>query len=170
MKRIKLLLQIFVICLILFMSINLAGEIYALCTPKFDIKSANSFYMYDNKLELVFYGKGEDKWIDLEDMNTGISITDLGLNEFRMDLVEYVKHNENLNKVPNGMHSVVFSDESIGLEKGVIYVLKNINNNVNIDNMNQLHPFYLVYIKEDGTVLSNHLCVKNTLDILDYFV
>ena len=67
MKKIKLLLQIFVICLILFISINLAGEIYALCTPKFDIKSANSFYMYDNKLELVFYGKGEDKWIDLED-------------------------------------------------------------------------------------------------------
>ena len=70
--------------------------------------------------------------IDYGDARTGISITDLGLNEFRMDLVEYVKHNENLNKVPNGMHSVVFSDESIGLEKGVIYVLKNINNNVNI--------------------------------------
>ena len=46
-----------------------------------------------------------------------------------------------------------------------IFVLKNINNGVNIDNMNQLHPFYLVYIKEDGTVLSNHLNVKNTLDI-----
>ena len=72
MKKIKLLLQIFVICLIIFTSINLIGKLYALCTPKFDIKSANSFYMYDNKLELVFYGKGEDKWIDLKDMNNNI--------------------------------------------------------------------------------------------------
>jgi ABC-type multidrug transport system ATPase subunit len=37
---------------------------------------------------------------------------------------------------------------------------------VNIDNTNQLHPFYLVYIKEDGEILSNHLQVKQTLDIL----
>ena len=136
-----------------------------------DISGTGEDNVLTNKSSDIEYRKVQlqklqEEVVDLEDMNTGISITDLGLNEFRMDLVEYVKHNENLNKVPNGMHSVVFSDESIGLEKGVIYVLKNINNNVNIDNMNQLHPFYLVYIKEDGTVLSNHLCVKNTLDIL----
>lgn len=88
MKKIKLLLQIFVICLILFMSINLAGEIYALCTPKFDIKSANSFYMYDNKLELVFYGKGEDKWIDLEDMNNNVINSTLAVED-----KNFYKHN-----------------------------------------------------------------------------
>ena len=110
--------------------------------------------------------KLKEEVVDLEDMNTGISITDLGLNDFRMDLVEYVNHNGDLSKIPNGMHSVVFAKPELGIEKGVIYVLKNINNAVNIDNMNQLHPFYLVYIKEDGTILSNHLSVKNTLDIL----
>lgn len=108
----------------------------------------------------------QEEVVDLEDMNTGISITDLGLNEFRMDLVEYVKHNGELDHVPTGMHSVVNSDPSKGIEKGVIYVLKNINSNVNIDNMNQLHPFYLVYIKENGEIISNHLNVKNTLDLL----
>lgn len=110
--------------------------------------------------------KLQEEVVDLEEMNTGISITDLGLNEFRMDLVEYVNHNGDLSKVPNGMHSVVFANPELGIEKGVIYVLKNINNEVNINNMNQLHPFYLVYIKEDGTIISNHLSVKNTLDIL----
>ena len=110
--------------------------------------------------------KLQEEVVDLEDMNTGISITDLGLNDFRMDLVEYINHNGNLNKVPNGMHSVVFADSEKGIDRGVIYILKNINNEVNIDNMNQLHPFYLVYIKEDGNIISNHLNVKNTLDIL----
>ena len=44
--------------------------------------------------------------------------------------------------------------------------MKNINKEVNIDNTNQLHPFYLVYIKQNGEIISNHLNVKNTLDIL----
>lgn len=110
--------------------------------------------------------KLQEEVVDLEEMNTGISITDLGLNEFRMDLVEYVKSNGSLDGVPFGLHSVVHENKELGVEKGVIYVLKNINNEVNIDNMNQLHPFYLVYIKEDGEILSNHLNVKHTLDIL----
>jgi len=71
-----------------------------------------------------------------------------------------------LSKIANGMHSVVFAQPEKGIQKGVVYVLKNINNEVNIDNMNQLHPFYLIYIKNDGNIISNHLNVKNTLDIL----
>lgn len=110
--------------------------------------------------------KLQEEVVDLEEMNTGISITDLGLNDFRMDLIEFVNKNGDLSKIPNGMHSVVFADEINGLKKGVIYILKNINNEVNIDSMNQLHPFYLVYITEDGSIISNHLNVKNTLDIL----
>ena len=110
--------------------------------------------------------KLQEEVVDLEEMNTGISITDLGLNEFRMDLVEYVKNNGSLEGIPFGLHSVVHENKELGVEKGVIYVLKNINNEVNIDNMNQLHPFYLVYIKEDGEILSNHLNVKHILDIL----
>jgi hypothetical protein len=71
-----------------------------------------------------------------------------------------------LDGVPNGMHAVCKKMPEIGIQEGVIFVLKNINNEVNIDNTNQLHPFYLVYIKDNGEVLSNHLNVKNTLDIV----
>ncbi len=112
--------------------------------------------------------KLKEEVVDLEDMNTGVSITDLGLNDYRMDLLEYIKENGNLDFVVNGMHSVVLSDKKNGVEKGTIFVLKNINSNVKIKSSNQLHPFYIVYIKDNGQILSNHLNVKNTLDLLRY--
>lgn len=108
----------------------------------------------------------QEEVVDIEDMGSGVSITDLGLNDFRMDLVNYINQNGIPDSVPNGMHTVCKKDNEKGIDEGVIFVLKNINNEVNIDNTNQLHPFYLVYIKADGTILSNHLNVKNTLDIL----
>ena len=110
--------------------------------------------------------KLQEEVVDIEEMGSGISITDLGLNDFRMDLVNYITKNGSMENVPNGMHTVCKKDLERGIEAGVIYVLKNINKEVNIDNTNQLHPFYLVYIKENGEILSNHLNVKNTLDIL----
>jgi Helicase conserved C-terminal domain/Type III restriction enzyme, res subunit len=108
----------------------------------------------------------KDEVVDIEDMDSGISITDLGLNDFKMDLVNYINAGNNLSAVPNGMHAVCPKVPEKGIDEGVIYVLKNINNDVNIDNTNQLHPFYLVYIKQNGDIISNHLNVKNTLDIL----
>lgn len=110
--------------------------------------------------------KLQDEVVDLEEMDSSISITDLGLNDFRMDLVNYIKAKGSLEDVPNGMHAVCKKDPAKGIEEGVVYVLKNINHEVNIDNINQLHPFYLVYIKENGEVLSNHLNVKHTLDVV----
>jgi ERCC4-related helicase len=108
----------------------------------------------------------QNEVVDIEEMGAGISITDLGLNDFRMDLVNHIKENGSLDSVPNGVHSVSKADKDKGISEGVIYILKNINNEVNIDNTNQLHPFYLVYISRDGQIISNHLDVKNTLDIL----
>ncbi|RNB53516.1 ATP-dependent helicase [Brevibacillus gelatini] len=104
--------------------------------------------------------------VDLDDMNTGVSITDLGLNDFRMDLIQYVKENGELDTVPSGLHTVVPADEEKGIFQGVIFVLRNINDELNPDQQNRLHPFYLVYIREDGEVITNHLDVKKTLDYL----
>lgn len=110
--------------------------------------------------------KLQNEVIDIEEMGSGISITDLGLNEFRMDLVNYMKQNPELDRVPHGVHTVCQMNSKLALESGVIFVLKNINSDVNIDSTNQLHPFYLVYISDKGLITSNHLNVKNTLDIL----
>jgi len=102
--------------------------------------------------------------IDLEEMDTGISILDLGLNEFRLDLLDYVKKHGSLEQTRFGLHAVVRSTDS--LPPGVIYILKNRNSGVNIDRKNQLHPFYMVYISMDGEIVVNHLQPKKMLDLL----
>jgi len=107
----------------------------------------------------------QNEVVDIEEMSTGVSIMDLGLNEFRMDLISYIKENPDLDKTPFGMHAIVASDGD-NLLPGVIYVLKNINPGVNLENQNRLHPFYLAYISDQGEVVSNHLEPKQTLDIL----
>ncbi len=104
----------------------------------------------------------QEEVVDIEDMSSGISIMDLGLNEFRLDLLEYIKHHPDIDKSPYGLHSVVPStQDSPG---GVIYVLKNRSNSVNIDNQNRLHPFYMVYISNEGEVICDHLSPKEMLD------
>ena len=108
----------------------------------------------------------QNEVLDLEDINTGVSITDLGLNDFRMDLVKFVEENGELDNVPNGMHTVINRDKEKGIYPGVIFVLKNINDDININKQNALYPFYLVYIDYDGEVVINHLKVKKILDIL----
>ena len=100
--------------------------------------------------------------VDLEDMSNGISIMDLGLNEFRMDLLEYTKTHNDVETAPHGMHAVVPSGPDT--PPGVIFVLKNRNNSVNIDNRNRIHPFYMVYMGLDGTVQCDYLNPKKLLD------
>lgn len=104
----------------------------------------------------------QDEVVDIEDMSSGISIMDLGLNEFRLDLLEYTKHHPDIDKTPFGLHSVVPATEDA--PAGVVYVLKNRSNSVNIDNQNRLHPFYMVYISNDGEVICDHLSPKAMLD------
>ena len=106
----------------------------------------------------------QEEVVDIEDMQSGISIMDLGLNEFRLDLLEYVKNNGDMDKVPFGLHAVVSASEEC--PPGVVFVLKNRNNSVNIDKQNRLHPFYMVYIGTDGEVVCDHLSPKELLDKL----
>ena len=113
----------------------------------------------------------QEEVIELEDVKTGISITDLGLNEFRMDLLNYfkglsVKEQGELNAIPNGMHAVIPSNPALGLKPGVIFTLRNVNDSVNIDQKNRLHPYYLVYVSDIGEVIANHAEVKRLLDLV----
>ena len=104
----------------------------------------------------------QEEVVDLEDMSTGISIMDLGLNEFRLDLLAYIKNHGDLEKTPRGLYAVVPKTE--GCPEGVIFVLKNVNNSVNIDNQNRIHPFYMVYISTEGEIVCDYLNPKGLLD------
>ena len=108
--------------------------------------------------------KLQEEVVDIEDMDTGINIMDLGLNEFRLDLLAYVKENPDVEHSPYGMNAVVASSDLA--KPGVIFILKNRNRNVNIDRKNLLHPFYMVYLGEDGSVICDHLQPKKLLDVM----
>ena len=106
----------------------------------------------------------QEEVVDLEDMTSGISIMDLGLNEFRLDLLEYMKHHDDLDTAPKGLHTVV--GKTADSPAGVIFVLRNINDSVNIDNRNRIHPFYMVYISEEGEIVCDYLNPKKLLDTM----
>ena len=106
----------------------------------------------------------QEEVVDLEDMTSGISIMDLGLNEFRLDLLEYMKHHDDLETAPKGLHTVV--GKTADSPAGVIFVLRNINDSVNIDNRNRIHPFYMVYISEEGEIVCDYLNPKKLLDTM----
>ena len=102
--------------------------------------------------------------VDIEDMDTGINIMDLGLNEFRLDLLSYIKEHPDIEHAPMGMSAVV--EESSLVRPGVIFVLKNRNNAINIDRKNLLHPFYMVYLSDAGEVICDYLHPKQLLDVM----
>ncbi len=104
----------------------------------------------------------QEEVVDIEEMSSGISIMDLGLNEFRLDLLDYVKTHPDLDDAPHGMDAVVPATEEH--PAGVIFVLKNVKNEININSQNRLHPFYMVYITDDGEVVIDHLSPKDMLD------
>ena len=106
--------------------------------------------------------KLHEEVVDIEDMSTGISMMDLGLNEYRLDLLDYVKTHDDFDRMPKGMHAVVSS--SVDLPPGVIFVLRNIDDSVNIDNQNRIHPFYMVYVGMDGEIICDYLNPKKILD------
>lgn len=110
--------------------------------------------------------KLQNEVVDIEDMDTGVNIMDLGLNEFRLDLLANLKEHPNMDLTPFGMSAVVEASELV--EPGVMFVLKNKNNGVNIDHSNLLHPFYLVYLSHTGKVICDHLSPKKLLDKMRY--
>ena len=104
----------------------------------------------------------QNEVVDIEEMSSGISIMDLGLNEFRLDLLEFRDGHPEVEHAPHGMHAIVHATEEY--PPGVIFILRNIRNEVNINSQNRLHPFYMVYMREDGEVVIDHLSPKEMLD------
>ncbi|MCD8287366.1 MAG: SNF2-related protein, partial [Porphyromonadaceae bacterium] len=102
--------------------------------------------------------------VDVEEMDTGVNIMDLGLNEFRLDLLTYVKEHPDVEHAPFGLNAAVKSTDLA--QPGVIFILKNRNKAINVDRKNLLHPFYMVYVKNDGEVLCDHLHPKRLLDTM----
>jgi ERCC4-related helicase len=111
----------------------------------------------------------QEEVVDLEDISGGISITDLTFNDFKIDLMNYMKLNRNqLEEAPKGIYSIIKIDKELcdNIKPGVIFTLKQIKGTKQSKNQNALSPHFMVYILEDGSVELNYLHVKM---ILDYY-
>lgn len=107
----------------------------------------------------------QDAVIDLEDMDGNVSITDMTLNDFRMDLSSFMKeHLEQLETSPTGFHAVVSSGFPEAVP-GVIFCLRDLKGSVQNEDTYALAPYYLVYVSEGGGIVFNHLQAKKSLDI-----
>lgn len=108
----------------------------------------------------------QDEVVELEDMRTGVSITDLGLNDFRMDLIAYMEKYGDLASMPRGLHAAIPSNPDQGLPPGAVFVLRNVDESVNVNRHNRLHPYYLVYLDNKGELVAGHTEPKKLLDLI----
>jgi len=111
----------------------------------------------------------KEEVINLEDISSGISITDLTFNDFKIDLMEYLKHNQKeLEEAPSGIYSIVNIDDSLRdvVKPGVIFTLRQVKGFGKTKDQNPLFPFFMTYITDDGEVKLSYLHVKK---ILDYY-
>ena len=107
----------------------------------------------------------QDNVVDLEDMDGSVSITDMTLNDFRMDLSGFMKDNLKLLETsPTGFYAAVTPSIPEAVS-GTVFCLRDIHRKVQQDDNYALAPYYLVYVSEDGDIVYNHLQAKKSLDI-----
>ena len=138
-------------------------------TGEENVIADNNNQMKDLEYRRKQLEKLQNEVIDLEDISGNVSLTDFSMDDFRMDLLNFMKKNEDILKnAPRGFFSVTTNKKENlreEIQKGVIFCLKQINNFTTTNEKNALHPYYLLYMKENGEILYNHVHVKKILDI-----
>lgn len=126
----------------------------------------------DQKMNDLTYRKNQleelqERVLDLEDIGNSISITDLTFNDFKIELMDYMKENKSeLEKAPRGIYSItqIPSDILDEIEPGVIFLLKQVSGTTENLEKNPLSPYYLVFIGEDSEVKFSYIKSKKVLD------
>ena len=112
--------------------------------------------------------KLQDTVIDMEDLSSGVSITDLTLTDFRIDLAQYLKaHPGKLDDMPLGACAVTTSID-VDIPPGIIYCLRAEGTAASkaAEPGYPLAPHYLVHVGQDGLVLLPYTQAKRILDRL----
>ena len=111
----------------------------------------------------------KDEVLDLEDFHESVALNEFTLDDFRMDLNNYVEANRaKLQEAPYGLYGVVpASTEHASVKPGVIYCLRQQHHQADASQeaVNPLAPYFLVYIQTDGTVRYNFTAPKQVLEI-----
>jgi len=121
-----------------------------------------------------------DEVIDLEEMDDNVSLSEFTLDDFRVELMNFLANNRNrLEEAPLGLYAVTPTlDEMKGatlfdkswheiVKSGVIFCLRHKNppQEKRSSNVNPLGQYYLLYIRDDGTVRFTFTQAKNVLSM-----
>ena len=121
-----------------------------------------------------------DEVIDLEEMDDNVSLSEFTLDDFRIELMNFLANNrKQLEEAPLGLYAVTPTlDEMKGAElfdknwheivkPGVIFCLRHLNppQEKRSSNVNPLGRYYLLYIRDDGTVRFTFTQAKNVLSM-----
>jgi ERCC4-related helicase len=136
------------------------------------------------KDELTFRQKQlvklKDEILDLEEMDDNVSLSEFTLDDFRIDLLNYLESNRKaLENAPFGLYSVVPTLKDRGereeslfeknlaeiVSPGVVFCLKHKSKSDEASQVNPLNPYFLVYIRDDGEVRYRYTSVKQILKI-----
>ena len=126
-------------------------------------KEMNDLQYRKKQLEQI-----QNEVLDIEDLWNGVTITDLTMNDFKMDLSEYMKeHKEELEKTSTGIYAITNKTNNIEwVEPWVIFTLKQRHSSeVQSTEHNALAPYYIVYIKNNWEIQYTYLQAKKSLDI-----
>lgn len=122
--------------------------------------------------------------LDLDELQQdGVSLTDFTLDDYRIDLWNFIQQNrERLEQSPNGLYAVVpapsgkhsdpervtlFNQQWIDIiQPGIVYCLKHEELVDGANNINPLFPYFLVYIRNDGTVRYSYAQSKQILELM----
>ena len=116
--------------------------------------------------------KMQHEVLDMEDVSDGASLSDFTLDDFIMELMGYLEANRKaLEDAPNGLYAVVPAPAGHAIiQPGVIFCLeqrldKEKKLAVAEQKVNPLHPYFLVYVRNDGEVRYNFTHAKQTLEM-----
>lgn len=109
----------------------------------------------------------KDEVLDLEDFNESVALGEFTLDDFRMELAAYIDANRNkLDEAPSGLYAVVPPPaERQTIKQGIIYCLKQRVGATGNETVNPLHPYFLIYIRDDGEVRYNFTAPKQVLEV-----
>ena len=109
----------------------------------------------------------QDEVLDLEDFSESVALNEFTLDDFRVDLMQYIDNNrEKLREAPLGLYAVVPAPQDYSvIAPGVVFCLKQKENSTENEEINPTHPYFLIYIREDGVVRFTFAQPKQILEI-----
>jgi hypothetical protein len=118
----------------------------------------------------------QDEVLDMDELNEGgVSLSNFSLDDFRMDLLNFIEANRRaLEAAPLGIYALVpykldstlFNPDAAEVVRpGIIFCLRQIGDSSGNEKVNPLQPYFLVYVRDDGTVRFNFTHPKQILDI-----